>query len=247
MSNYVNDSLKNQIKEHLKRLMARREFNQTELAAVVGATFQSMQKPLRGDTWLTTASIFNIARVLDVSVGYFYEAPLDAALPGIRDIAREFSAVEIELLRVFKAFSEKDRLGLQRSVRAAVERKIDLHVAARVKAGRFHRSQVTQDVLAEKTKLNVWQVLRYENGQSKIGSGRLYDIAGVLRLPVTFFFEGLDDGPLPRSFKQVFTRAERALVMNFRYLTDEQKEDVMTAVRNGSGNIVWRPPAATQG
>jgi transcriptional regulator with XRE-family HTH domain len=53
---------------------------------------------------------------------------------------------------------------------------------------------MSQTTLAEGLGLTFQQVQKYERGTNRIGASRLQQIAHVLQVPVSFFFEGL---PLP--------------------------------------------------
>lgn len=59
---------------------------------------------------------------------------------------------------------------------------------------RVHRlvKGMTQEVLGEKLGVTFQQVQKYEKGTNRVGSGRLYQIASILDVPVTAFFEGGD-------------------------------------------------------
>ena len=48
----------------------------------------------------------------------------------------------------------------------------------------------SQTELADAIGVTFQQLQKYEKGVNRIGSGRLYRIAGKLKVPVTFFFEG---------------------------------------------------------
>jgi len=48
---------------------------------------------------------------------------------------------------------------------------------------------LTQGQLGAKLGVTFQQIQKYENGTNRVGSGRLYEIAEVLELPVTDFFK----------------------------------------------------------
>lgn len=72
---------------------------------------------------------------------------------------------------------------------------IDAHVGRRVK-GRRKMFGVSQDSLADGLDLTFQQVQKYERGSNRISASKLYQIAHILEVPVSYFFEGLDD-PAP--------------------------------------------------
>jgi transcriptional regulator with XRE-family HTH domain len=51
---------------------------------------------------------------------------------------------------------------------------------------------LTQEGLGEKLGVTFQQIQKYEKGTNRVGSGRLYQIAALLEVPVTAFFEGGD-------------------------------------------------------
>src|ERR1700728_1633399 len=70
---------------------------------------------------------------------------------------------------------------------------IDRHVGAR---GRERRIMLgfTQQQLADLIGVTYQQAHKYERGINRISAGRLFEIARVLSVPVSEFFDGLDSG-----------------------------------------------------
>jgi transcriptional regulator with XRE-family HTH domain len=66
---------------------------------------------------------------------------------------------------------------------------IDTHVGSRVRMRRLILS-MSQEKLGDAIGLTFQQVQKYEKGTNRMGSSRLVQIANVLKVPVTFFFEG---------------------------------------------------------
>ena len=65
---------------------------------------------------------------------------------------------------------------------------IDIHVGKRVRMRRKMLS-LSQTDLAAALGLTFQQVQKYENGKNRIGVGRLQQIANILRVPISFFFD----------------------------------------------------------
>ncbi|MDZ7824003.1 MAG: helix-turn-helix domain-containing protein [Ahrensia sp.] len=65
---------------------------------------------------------------------------------------------------------------------------IDIHVGSRV---RLRRTMVgmSQEKLGESLGITFQQVQKYEKGTNRVGASRLQNIAGILNVPVSFFFE----------------------------------------------------------
>lgn len=68
---------------------------------------------------------------------------------------------------------------------------IDKQVGARIRARR-QALQVSQGALAEALGITFQQVQKYENGANRVSTGRLAQIAETLKVPVAYFFDGLD-------------------------------------------------------
>ncbi|MEM6973315.1 MAG: helix-turn-helix transcriptional regulator [Pseudomonadota bacterium] len=69
---------------------------------------------------------------------------------------------------------------------------VDVHVGQRVRQRRW-MTGMTQQQLAEKVGIKFQQIQKYETGANRISASRLWDVAAALEVPVSFFFEGLDN------------------------------------------------------
>lgn len=65
---------------------------------------------------------------------------------------------------------------------------VDAQVGHRVRLRRMLIS-MSQERLGEMLGLTFQQVQKYEKGVNRIGAGRLFEIAGILGVPVSFFYE----------------------------------------------------------
>lgn len=72
---------------------------------------------------------------------------------------------------------------------------VDVHVGKRIRHRRWMNG-TTQQQLAEQVGIKFQQIQKYETGMNRVSASRLWDIAKVLNVPVSFFFEGLDAQPL---------------------------------------------------
>jgi len=68
---------------------------------------------------------------------------------------------------------------------------VDVHVGKRIRQRRWMNG-TTQQQLAEAVGIKFQQIQKYETGMNRVSASRLWDIAHVLGVPVSFFFEGLD-------------------------------------------------------
>ncbi len=55
---------------------------------------------------------------------------------------------------------------------------------------------MTQQQLADKVGIKFQQIQKYETGMNRVSASRLWDIAQAVDVPVSFFFEGLQDADL---------------------------------------------------
>jgi transcriptional regulator with XRE-family HTH domain len=72
---------------------------------------------------------------------------------------------------------------------------VDVHVGKRIRQRRWLIG-MTQQALAESVGIKFQQIQKYETGANRVSASRLWDIAEVVGVPVSFFFEGID---LPES------------------------------------------------
>ncbi len=78
---------------------------------------------------------------------------------------------------------------------AKVPNPIDAYVGSRVRTRRLMLG-MSQERLAEQIGVTFQQVQKYEKGTNRIGASRLQAIAGVLAVPVAFFFQQDNSQPL---------------------------------------------------
>ena len=83
---------------------------------------------------------------------------------------------------------------------------VDLHVGARIKLRRSLLG-LSQERLGDSLGLTFQQVQKYERGANRVSASRLYDIARILDVPVSFFFDDYADGG-PRTAASAFGFAE---------------------------------------
>ena len=66
--------------------------------------------------------------------------------------------------------------------------KVDLHVGSRVRSLRLQR-RMSQTELADELGITFQQVQKYEKGTNRISSSRLHQIASILGVAASYFFE----------------------------------------------------------
>jgi transcriptional regulator with XRE-family HTH domain len=104
----------------------------------------------------------------------------------------------------------------------------DRRVGARVRMRRLILN-MSQPELAAALGLSFQQVQKYEIGSNRIGAGRLQQLAGILEVPVSFFFEdfpaaGRKQSALPSYVSDFLTDADGlALSRAFMSLRDARQ------------------------
>src|ERR1700675_2985603 len=86
---------------------------------------------------------------------------------------------------------------------------VDKHVGSRVRMRRL-MLDMSQEKLGSALGLTFQQVQKYEKGTNRIGASRLQHISQILKVPVSFFFEGVSG-----SGKQADDRSSKAPVVDY--------------------------------
>ena len=84
---------------------------------------------------------------------------------------------------------------------------IDLHVGAQLKKARLKRG-LSQEKLAEEMGITFQQVQKYERGSNRIGASRLWDLAQVLQVPISYFYEGMAEDIMDKSPRKICTLSD---------------------------------------
>ena len=67
---------------------------------------------------------------------------------------------------------------------------VDRHVAARIRQKR-NELDITQETLADALGVTFQQVQKYEKGTNRVSAGRLFSIANLMGVEISYFFEGI--------------------------------------------------------
>ncbi|KIT17492.1 helix-turn-helix domain-containing protein [Jannaschia aquimarina] len=70
---------------------------------------------------------------------------------------------------------------------------VDIHVGKRIRHRRWMVG-MTQQQLAENVGIKFQQIQKYETGMNRVSASRLWEIARTLDVPISHFFDGLEDG-----------------------------------------------------
>jgi len=93
-----------------------------------------------------------------------------------------------------KRLSATKRVGLKLSSKKPNH--VDQHVGKRLRLRR-NLLDLSQDELARHLGLTAQLIQKYEAGETRISASRLYDVAAQLAVPITWFFEELEQKPRP--------------------------------------------------
>ena len=101
---------------------------------------------------------------------------------------------------------------------------VHAHAAFRMRERRIELG-ISQLKLAAALGIAYQQLSKYEKGKNRISAGRLYELAKVLGVPITFFFEGVDTStaaapPAGGDTEDLGTREAAELVAAYRAISN---------------------------
>lgn len=96
-----------------------------------------------------------------------------------------------------------------------VPRAVDIHVGARLRLRRTLLG-ISQEKLGEAVGLTFQQIQKYERGANRVGASRLYEFSRVLDVPVSFFFDDMNEN----------TRATRGRRIDPKTLSDSEQAEL---------------------
>lgn len=103
---------------------------------------------------------------------------------------------------------------------------VDRYVGGRIRERRVMLG-LSQQQMADMIGVTYQQAHKYERGINRISAGRLYEIAQVLRVPVSYFFDGIDSngGEEEMSMRQ---RMCLELARNFTQITSDRHREALS-------------------
>jgi transcriptional regulator with XRE-family HTH domain len=104
----------------------------------------------------------------------------------------------------------------------------DRHVGTRIRERRIMLG-LSQQQLAQMIGVTYQQAHKYERGLNRISAGRLYEIAQVLGVPISWFFENMqaDSHQVEMSQRQ---RMCLELARNFALIENEKHQEALSAM-----------------
>lgn len=106
---------------------------------------------------------------------------------------------------------------------------IDRHIGQRVKEVRLLKG-FSQQELGNELGLTFQQIQKYENGKNRISSSKLFCISRVFDIPITFFFEGLDNEDSSES-PLILTPQIIKLIKEYEDLSNEGKKGLLSFLK----------------
>lgn len=103
---------------------------------------------------------------------------------------------------------------------------VDRFVGARIRERRVMLG-LSQQQLAQMIGVTYQQAHKYERGINRISAGRLFEIARVLRVPVSFFFDGLE-GTGNEDELSTGQRMCLELARNFTQIANERHREALS-------------------
>lgn len=112
--------------ENIHRQRRRLKLTQERLGELLGLTFQQVQKYEKGVNRVSAGRLYEIANVLEVPVGFFFEgagAPPFREAPGLAEDTEgpQIAILSDEVLQLIDAFQKIDDASLRRSLLATIQ------------------------------------------------------------------------------------------------------------------------------
>ena len=120
---------------------------------------------------------------------------------------------------------------------------VDVLVGRRVRERRALEG-MSQTAVAEKLGLSFQQLQKYEKGTNRISASRLYELAQLLGVPVSYFYEGMEEGKSAPSQDEVLTKRETLeLVRAYYAISDREVRDKIRGLVKAAAKLA-QPPIA---
>jgi transcriptional regulator with XRE-family HTH domain len=110
---------------------------------------------------------------------------------------------------------------------------VDAHVGKRIRHRRWMVG-MTQQQLAERVGIKFQQIQKYETGMNRVSASRLWDVADVLGVGISFFFEGIDEARSGKSPVEGDILADKEaldLVRTYYAIPEEQRRRLFDLAR----------------
>ena len=116
---------------------------------------------------------------------------------------------------------------------------VDRHVGARLRERRITHGLSMQQ-LADQLGVTYQQLHKYERGINHLAAGRLFEVARVLSVPISYFFEGAaDSGDATRRPPGPRERLTLDLVRSFAAIADPRLQEAVSSLAR---SLAGAPP-----
>ncbi len=130
----------------------------------------------------------------------------------------------------------------RRSVAKDGPHPVDVHVGRRARERRTLEG-MSQSAVAEKLGLTFQQLQKYERGHNRISASRLYELAQLFGVPVTYFYEEMEAGKDAPSRDETLTKRETLeLVRAYYAISDPAVRDSIRKLTQAVAKL-GQPPA----
>lgn len=111
---------------------------------------------------------------------------------------------------------------------------IDLHLGRRLRRRR-RLLGLTQQQVAEVVGIRFQQVQKYECGANRVSAARLWQLAGALEAPVSYFYEGLE-APGPAEPEVLGRKETQDLVSAYYRLGERPRRRLLDLAKSLNGD-----------
>jgi transcriptional regulator with XRE-family HTH domain len=113
---------------------------------------------------------------------------------------------------------------------------VEAYVGNKVREARTYNG-LSQSRLGAKVGVTFQQIQKYEKGVNRIGASRLYEFSQILRVPVSYFFEGLE-GNIQEEDVVEFDRRMSKITSAFGKLPEYMKVSTLHFVQSMARSYV---------
>lgn len=110
---------------------------------------------------------------------------------------------------------------------------VDVHVGQRMRRRRLALG-MTMQLIADRIGVKFQQIQKYESGANRVSASRLWEIAAVLDVPVSYFFHGLTEDGSPKDWElpDIFDDRETLeLLFAYHSIPDTQRRHLFDLAR----------------
>jgi transcriptional regulator with XRE-family HTH domain len=119
----------------------------------------------------------------------------------------------------------------RRTIRSDGPDPLDIHVGQKLRLART-LAGINQTELGHAIGVSFQAVQKYEQANNRISASRLFAAANALKCPVSFFFDGIDEGPATRGS---FLGKELELIRALRRIANASTRDSILQLVNQIG------------